>query len=81
MYLALRPRGCMQRFDRRSCTTCQVSKSEIFHTEVLDADVAVPGLNRYGKVTCGKLTLLGPAAPFPSQVYDNDSEIGVWKWT
>jgi Heterokaryon incompatibility protein (HET) len=51
-----------------------------FHTEVLGVDVTVPGFNPYGKVTCGKLTLLGPTAPVPSQVYDDDSEVGVWKW-
>jgi hypothetical protein len=51
-----------------------------FCTEVLDVQVTVPGLNRFGRVTCGKLTLLGPVAPIPSQVYGDDSDIGVWEW-
>jgi hypothetical protein len=51
-----------------------------FCTEVLDVQVTVPGLNRYGRVTSGKLTLLGPVAPIPSQVYGDDSDVGVWEW-
>jgi hypothetical protein len=51
-----------------------------FCTEVLDVRVTVPGLNPFGKVTSGKLTLLGPVAPVPSQIYGDDSDIGVWEW-
>jgi Heterokaryon incompatibility protein (HET) len=51
-----------------------------FCTEVLHVEVTVPGLNAYGKVTSGKLTMLGPVAPVPSQVYKDDSEVGLWKW-
>jgi hypothetical protein len=55
-------------------------RSDEFWTEVLDVQVRVPGLNPFGKVTSGKLTLFGPVAPVPSQIYGDDSDVGVWEW-
>jgi Heterokaryon incompatibility protein (HET) len=55
-------------------------RSDEFYAEALDVEVTVPGLNPFGRVTCGKLTLLGPIAPVPSQIYGDDSEIGAWEW-
>lgn len=51
-----------------------------FRTELLDVQVTVPGLNPFGRVTSGKLTLLGPVAPVLSQIYGDDSDVGVWEW-
>ena len=49
--------------------------------EVLRVDCVVPGLNLYGKVTRGKLVLIGLVAPIPSHVYGDESEIvGGWRW-
>lgn len=55
-------------------------RNDDFCAEVLDVQVTVPGLNRFGRVTSGKLTLLGPVAPVPSQVYGDDSDVGAWEW-
>lgn len=55
-------------------------RNDEFCTEVLDVQVTVPGLNPFGKVTSGKLTLLGPVAPVPSQIYGDESDIGAWEW-
>ncbi len=55
-------------------------RNDDFYTEVLDVTVTVPGLNAYGRVTSGKLTLLGLLAPIPSQIHGDDSEIGPWEW-
>jgi hypothetical protein len=55
-------------------------RSDDFCSELLDVQVTVPGLNPFGRVTCGKLTLLGPLAPVPSQIYGDDSDLGVWEW-
>ncbi len=43
------------------------------YAQVLDVSVTVPGLNRYGRVTCGKVTILGPAAPILSSTYKDQS--------
>jgi hypothetical protein len=55
-------------------------RSDEFYAEVFDVQVTVPGLNPFGRVTSGKLTLLEPIAPVPSQIYGDDSEIGAWEW-
>ena len=55
-------------------------RSDDFYAELLDVQVTVPGLNPFGKVTSGKLTLLGLLAPVPSQIYGDDSDVGSWEW-
>ena len=55
-------------------------ESDDFSISVLDVQVTVPGLNPYGRVTSGKLTLLGPVAAVPSHINSDDSDYGKWKW-
>jgi hypothetical protein len=47
-------------------------RSDEFCAQVLDVDVTVPGLNPYGRVSSGKVTMLGPAAPLPSSAYEDE---------
>lgn len=49
-------------------------RTDDFCAQVLDVGVTVPGLNPYGRVSSGKVTILGPAAPIPSSAYGDDSE-------
>jgi hypothetical protein len=49
-------------------------RNEDFHAEVLDVGVTVTGLNPYGRVSSGKITMLGRVAPMPSHGYGNDDE-------
>lgn len=48
-------------------------RTDDFYAHVLDVSVTVPGLNPYGRVSSGKVTILGPAAPIPSSAYKDDS--------
>jgi Heterokaryon incompatibility protein (HET) len=41
--------------------------------EVLDANVVVRGLNPFGKVTSGKVTLYGPLAPLPAAIFEEET--------
>lgn len=50
-----------------------------FCTEVLDVSVTVPGLNPYGRVSSGKMTILGPVAPVHSSAYGDDSGVPLQK--
>jgi hypothetical protein len=41
--------------------------------EVLDASVVVRGLNPFGKVASGKVTLYGPLAPLPAAIFEEET--------
>lgn len=47
----------------------QALEKNDFCAEVLDISVTVPGLNPYGKVSSGKITMLGLVAVMPSGAY------------
>lgn len=44
-----------------------------FFVEVLEVFVFVPGLNPFGKVASGKVTLLGTVAPLPSIIFEQET--------
>jgi Heterokaryon incompatibility protein (HET) len=48
-------------------------RTDDFSAQVLDVDVTVPGLNPYGRVSSGKVTMLGSAAPIPSGACEDES--------
>ena len=51
-----------------------------FEADVLDLRVRVEGLDPFGRVSSGKLTLLGHIAPIPSFFHDDESEVGSVDW-
>lgn len=51
-----------------------------FTAEVLDVRTRVSGLNPYGRVSAGKLSMAGKLAPLPSFLLEDDSEIGPVDW-
>lgn len=53
----------------------QALQKNDFCAEVLDVSVTVPGLNPYGRVSSGKMTMLGPVAPMHSSAYGDDSGV------
>ena len=50
-------------------------RQDDFHAQVLDVSVTAPGLNPYGRVSSGKITMLGPVASMPSSIYGDEFEI------
>ena len=57
----------------------------LFHTtdfmaEVLDVPTHVSGLDPYGRVSAGKLSMAGKLAPLPLFLLEDDSEIGPVEW-
>lgn len=48
-------------------------RTDNFYTQVLDVSVTVRGKNPWGRLSSGKVTLLGPAAPLPSSAYKDES--------
>lgn len=48
-------------------------RTDDFYAQVLDVRVTVPGQNPYGRVSSGKVTMLGPTAPIPSVAYRDES--------
>jgi hypothetical protein len=56
------------------------AESEDFAVKVLDVWVRVSGLNPYGRVIAGKLTIYGKIAPIPAFLFGDDSEVGAVDW-
>jgi hypothetical protein len=48
-------------------------RTDDFSAQVLDVGVTVPGLKPYGRVSSGKATILGSAAPISSSAYEDES--------
>lgn len=56
------------------------ASDETFPASVIDVWTKVPGLNPYGRVTAGKLTMCGKIAPLPSSLFDDESQTESVDW-